>query len=117
MRQQRRAIRPGLQEHEPERILGVAMDRMRQTAGLRARAPDVGEAQRQQLVDRAGRRHDAAGDHDHAKLPGFCGSPSRISNHGAFEATYPWTAGRTLGSPSRVPARTETMSFVASAWL
>src|SRR5262245_56122901 len=112
--EQRPAIGPGLDEHEAQGILDVAVDGVRDASGLGTRAEHVRQAEREELVDRLGPGEDAPRDDDQAKFSGFCGSPSVISYHGALEATYPWIAGRMPGSPSSVPQRTETMSFVAS---
>ena len=70
MSEQRGAIGPLLEKHQPQRILAVDMDGVRDAPGLAARTMDVLKAQFSNLVETILSRRHAAGYHDHL-IPRF----------------------------------------------
>src|SRR3954453_11377954 len=65
MRQQRGAIGPLFEEHQAQRVLAVDMNRVRESAGLGARAVDVLKAELLDFVERFLPCRHASGHHDH----------------------------------------------------
>src|ERR1700752_3637066 len=65
MRQQRGAIGPLFEENQPQRVLAIDLDRMRDAAGLAARAVNVLKTEPSHLVESFQPCDDAAGDDDH----------------------------------------------------
>src|SRR6266851_6652134 len=74
MRQQRGAIGPLLDEHQPQRIFAIEMHGVRDASGLPAGAMDMFEAQFANLAERIFASRHAAGHYDHRVLP-FSFSP------------------------------------------
>src|SRR6266851_5337692 len=74
MRQQRGAIGPLLDEHQPQRILAIDMHGVRDASGLLAGAMDMFEAQFANLAEGIFPSRHAAGHCDHRVLP-FSFSP------------------------------------------
>ena len=70
MPEQRSAVGPLLEKHQPQRILAVDMDGVRDAPGLAARTMDVLEAKLSDLVETVLSRRHAAGYHDHL-IPRF----------------------------------------------
>src|SRR5260370_42369736 len=69
MRQQRGAIGPLLDEHQPQRILAIDMHGVRDAPGLLAGAMDMFEAQFANLAEGILPGRHAAGHYDHRVLP------------------------------------------------
>src|SRR5882757_2258449 len=65
MRKQRGAIGPLFEEHQAQRVLTVDVHRMRDAAGLAARAMDVCKAKLADFVKTILPRRHASGHHDH----------------------------------------------------
>src|SRR5436190_9279835 len=76
MRKQRGAIGPLFEEHQAKRVLAVDMNRMRDAAGLGARAVDVLKAELLDFVEGFLPCRHASGHHDHV-IPRLSSSGSR----------------------------------------
>jgi hypothetical protein len=69
---------------------------------------DITELQRVKFVMKGGRIVRDELSHQGGGSSAYCGKPSVMSNHGAFDATKMFACGRISGSVSSVPAGTTT---------
>jgi hypothetical protein len=96
MSPKRGGVSPMLEEDEPQRILGVAMDRVKKASRLPTGALYVLQARRKDTLDTVGPGSDEARDDEHAPT---------LRRHGCehFDALR-W---RRLGNPSRSRTRAD----------